>query len=125
MFEIFVLPFLPQLSKVLSVLLIFISGYTVINLNGGIPRKDNRIISKIESLFIIVTGWGILLFIIEPIVEGIIISLLYQYVKFALAFLFIIGGIAILVFDKKMKWDYSKYGYGCIVVGIIWSVFIL
>ena len=125
MFEILIQQFLPQLAKILAFFIIFISGYTIINLKGGIPTRDNRIISKVESLIVICIGGGFLLLIAEPILEVTILSILYQYISFALPIALLLCGIALLKFDEKMTWDYSKYGWVCIIIAILWIVFIL
>ena len=125
MSEFLIQQFLPQIAKILAFLIIFISSYTVINLKGGIPTKGNKIKSKIESLIIICIVGGILLLIVEPFLETIILSFLYRYVKFAIPIVILVGGIAILKFNQNMTWDYSKYGYGLLIFGILLIVFIL
>jgi hypothetical protein len=125
MFEEWTQQFLPQLAKILAFLIVFISGYKVINLTGGIPTKDGQIVSKIKSLIIICVGGGFLFFIVEPFLESLILSLLNQFVEFTLPIAFLLGGFALLKFNEKMKWDYSKYGYVCIVIGILWLVYAL
>ena len=125
MFEEWAQQFLPQLAKILAFLIVFISGYKVIKLTGGIPTAGGQIVSKIGSLIIICVGGGFLLLIVEPILETTILSLLNQFVEFALPLAFLLGGIALLKFNEKMRWDYSKYGYVCIVIGTLWLVYTL
>lgn len=124
MFESITQLFLPQFAKVLAFLIIFISGYTVINLTGGIPTSGGKIVPKTKSLIIICIGGAFLLLVVEPILETIVLALLNQFVEYALPTILILGGIALLKFDEKMRWDYSKYGIGCILLGFLWIVLI-
>ena len=98
--------------------------YKVINLKGGIPTSGGKIVPKIESLIIICIGGLFLLLVVEPILETTVLSFLNQFVEYALPTILILGGIALLKFDEKMRWNYSKYGKGCIFLGFIWIVLI-
>lgn len=119
MLENIIEPFLPQTATVISFLILFISGYKVINTAGGIPTTSNGIVSKFKSLIIILLGGIFTLFILEPLIENFILYLLYQIVPFVFPALLILVGLAILKFDENMRWDYSRYGYGCIIIGTI------
>ena len=126
MFEDWTQQFLPQLAKIFAFFIIFISGYKVITIVDGRPTNEmGRWISKIRSLIIICVCGVVLLLIVEPILEAIILSVLNQFVEFTLPLLLLLGGFALLKFDKEMKWDYSKYGHVCILIGILWIVYIL
>lgn len=117
---------LPQLAKIFAFFIIFISGYKVIKIVNGRPTNElGQWISKIRSLIIICVGGVILLLIVEPILEAMILSVFNQFVEFTFPIFFLLGGFALLKFDKEMKWDYSKYGYVCILIGILWVVYIL
>ena len=119
MLEFLIKPYLPQLAKILAVFVVIISGYEVINISGGIPKVDNRYVSKNKSLIIMSISGVVLLLIIEPILESIILSLLNQYVELTLPMIVLSGGLALLKFDEKMRWDYSKHAYACIIIGIL------
>ena len=126
MLEDLVQQFLPQLAKVLAFLIIFISSYEVIKITGGRPTNEKgQWISKTRSLIKICVGGGFLLLIVEPILEDIILSFLNQFVEFTLPIAFLLGGVALLKFDKEMKGDYSKYGYWCIFIGISCLLYII
>lgn len=125
MFENIIQGLFPQLAKILAFFVVFISGYTFVDFKGGIPIKNNRIISKFDSLIAIVVGGGILLLVVEPILETIILNFLNNNVKFALPTAFLLAGFAILKLNEKTRWNYSTYGYVCISVGIFWTTFAL
>jgi hypothetical protein len=118
--------FLLQLAKIFAFFIIFTSGYKVIKIVNGRPTNElGQWISKIRSLIIICVGGVILLLIIEPILEATILSVLNQFVEFTLPLLFLLGGFALLKFNKEMEWNYSKYGYVCILIGISGIVYII
>ena len=119
MFENTIQELLPQLAKILAFFAVFISGYKVVNFKGGIPIENNKIISKRDSLIAIIIGGGILLLIIEPILESIIFDILYNNVKYALPAAFLLGGFALLRLNEQVRWNYKTYGYGSIFIGIL------
>ena len=123
--EFLIKPYLPQLAKILAVFVVIMSGYEVINISGGIPKVDNRYVSKNKSLIIICISGGVLLLIIEPILESTILSILNQHVELTLPVIFLSGGLALLKFNEKMKWDYSKHAYACIIIGASWIAYTL
>ena len=125
MFEDMIQQLLPQLAKILAFFILFIVGYKVINFTGGIPTRGGKIVSKIKSLIIIGVGGACTLFILEPILEAMILSLLNQFVEFAVPIAFLLAGFALLKFNEKMRWDYSKFGYACIAIGILLLFYIL
>ena len=116
--------FLPQVAKLMAFLIIFISGIKVISLSGGIPRFDGEFVSKIKSLIIIFIGGIFLLLIVEPLLEYIFLLLLNKLILITIPIISILSGMAILQFDEEMKWDYSKYGYACIGIGILCIIYI-
>ena len=118
MFENAIQEILPQLAKILAFFAVFISGYKVVDFKGGIPFINNKIISKRDSLIAIIIGGGILLLIIEPILESIILDILYNNVKYALSAAFLLGGFALLKLNEQVRWNYKTYGYGSICTGI-------
>ncbi|MCK5661679.1 MAG: hypothetical protein KAH86_09980, partial [Methanosarcinales archaeon] len=91
--EFLIEPYLPQLAKILAVFVVIMSGYEVIDISGGIPKVDNRYVSKNKSLIIICISGGVLLLIIEPILESMILSILNQHVELTLPVIVLAGGL--------------------------------
>ncbi len=114
-----ILSILPQSTATADVaLILYIVGFQLVEIRNGYPIKDGSFVSKENTLLLLVIGGFLSLFFIWPILESFFHNILIQNVNLCIPSLLILGGIAILQFDLKMKWNFKKYGVNAIVAGV-------
>lgn len=118
-FNNWLLKFLPEISRLIAILVLFIIGSIFIKTEGGIPIVNGKLVTKIESIFWLVIGGLAIIFVIEPFLEKIIYSILLEFLEYTIPVLLITAGIALFKFDEKMRWDYSAYAYTLLGIGVV------
>lgn len=105
--------------KIMVALIIYIIGDWIIQTKGGIPIYNGKIVNKEKSIILIIISGLILLFIIPSFLESIFTPLIILYTAYIPSLIILLSGIALLIFDKRMRWNYKSYGIFLIIMGIL------
>lgn len=119
MLDDFVYQFMPRIAEIFSYLIVFLIGFQLVEIKGGIPFVNGLFVARMDSLILLGGGSLFLLFVVEPAIEIMLLGILYEYVGYTIPLLVLLCGLAILKFDQTMRWDYSKYGYFLVIIGIV------
>lgn len=124
MLENFVSTFLPQIAELNTVLVLFIVGANIVEIRNGYPFIRGSFASRNRTLVGIAVAGILTFFVIVPILEKIILDYLTANISLAIPSLLVLSGVAILVFDAKMVWNFKKHGSTLLAIGIGWTILI-
>ena len=107
------------IAQVHSVLFLIVIGTPLISFEGGIPRIAGVIIKKFLSVFVAILLGLSIVFVFPPLLNTLFEFLIKQFVDFTIPSLIILAGLAMWVWDRKMRWDYKWYWIPLLVVGLL------
>lgn len=120
MFEYLINTSLESIVKIETIFILFIVGGSIVDIRGGYPFIDGLFVSRIDTLVGLAISGLLILFVIDPLIENILFSYLTTNTSHAIPSLLVLAGVAILVFDQKMAWNFRNHGLVVLLAGICW-----
>ena len=108
-----------KFTTIITALLLLVVGTPLISFKGGIPRIGKLITNKQTSVVVIILIFIITLFVLGPLTEIFVNSLIVHFVDYTIPTLIVLAGLAFWEWDKKMRWNYEFYWFPLLIIGLL------